>query len=183
MKDTTLYSIGHGNKTIDVFIEELKAFDIEYLIDIRSKPFSKWSPHFNQNEIKHFLEKNAIKYVYLGDILGGLPQDRTCYNDGGQVVYDLIKDKDFFKEGLKRLLTANEKNIKLTIMCSESKPDECHRTKLIGQELLRNGISLKHIINKDLIKPQELVMTELTKGKSLINLFDEEIDLKSKKSY
>ena len=41
---TTLYSIGHGNKEIEDFIQELKSFNIQYLVDIRSKPFSKWNP-------------------------------------------------------------------------------------------------------------------------------------------
>ena len=31
MKDTTIYSIGHGNKDIEEFVAELKAFGIQYL--------------------------------------------------------------------------------------------------------------------------------------------------------
>ena len=48
MKDTTIYSIGHGNKKIEDFIGELKSFKIQFLLDIRSKPYSKWNPQFNQ---------------------------------------------------------------------------------------------------------------------------------------
>ena len=81
------------------------------------------------------LKNNGIKYVFLGDKLGGLPADDTCYHDG-KVDYDLVKEKDFFKEGLRRLITANTNGVKLAIMCSESKPEACHRSKLIGQELL-----------------------------------------------
>ena len=106
---TTLYSIGHGNKKIEDFIEELKFFNIQYLLDIRSKPFSKWNPLFNQPSLKLELKSYKITYVFLGDTLGGLPEDRSCYDYDGKVVYDLIKEKDFFKEGLKRLITANEK--------------------------------------------------------------------------
>ena len=104
-------------------------------------------------------------------LLGGLPEDRSCYDYNGKVIYDLIKEKDFFKQGLERLTTANEKKIKLAIMCSESKPEECHRSKLIGQELLKKNISLKHIVSKIKIKSQETVMNELTKGKGTVDLF------------
>jgi uncharacterized protein (DUF488 family) len=45
MKQKNLYSIGHGNKSIEKFIEQLKDFDIEYLIDVRSKPYSKFNQH------------------------------------------------------------------------------------------------------------------------------------------
>ena len=68
-------------------------------------------------------------------------------------------------------------------MCSESKPEECHRSKLIGQELLKKEISLKHIISNKISKSQETVMAELTKGKGTIDLFGNEIDLKSRKTY
>jgi uncharacterized protein (DUF488 family) len=176
MKGTTVFSIGHGNKKIEDFIQELKAYEIEFLLDIRSKPFSKWNPQFNQNELKFKLEEKGIKYVFVGDTLGGLPED-------GKVVYDLIKEKDFFKEGLERLTTANEKQIKIAIMCSESKPEECHRSKLIGQELLKKKISLKHIVSDKMVKSQEMVMAELTKGKGTVDLFGNEIDFTSRKSY
>jgi len=181
MTDTTIYSIGHGNKKIEKFIEELKSFNILFLLDIRSKPYSKWSPQFNQFQLEIELKKTGITYVFVGDSLGGLPEDRGCYDFNGKVVYDIIKDKDFFKEGLKRLTTANEKHLKLAIMCSESKPEECHRSKLIGQELLKQNISVKHITAKFKFKSQELVMSELTKGNGLVDLFGEVTDFTSRK--
>ena len=183
MKESTIYSIGHGNKKIEDFIKELKSFDIHFLLDIRSKPYSKWNPQFNQNQLKFELKKNEITYVFVGDVLGGLPDDRSCYNYEGKVVYDLIKEKDFFKKGLERLTNANKKHINLAIMCSESKPEECHRSKLIGQELLKKDVSLNHIVSKTRIKSQQTVMNELTKGKGTIDLFGQEIDFTSRKSY
>lgn len=183
MTDTTLYSIGHGSKKIEDFIEELKSFDIEYLLDIRSKPFSKWNPQFNQAALELELKNHGITYVFVGDTLGGLPEDRSCYDFNGKVVYDIIKEKQFFKQGLKRLTTANEKRIQLAIMCSESKPEECHRSKLIGQELRNKEISLKHIVSIKRVKSQETVMNELTKGKGTVDLFGNEIDFTSRKSY
>ena len=183
MTETTIYSIGHGNKKIETFIEELKSFNILYLLDIRSKPYSKWSPHFNQTQIETELKNNGIFYVYVGDSLGGLPEDRSCYDFEGKVIYDKIKHKDFFINGLKRLITANENQIKIAIMCSESKPEECHRTKLIGQELLKVNISVKHIISFKKFKTQEIVMSELTKGNGTIDLFGNVTDFTSRKSY
>lgn len=183
MTDTTIYSIGHGNKKIEDFITELKSFNIQYLLDIRSKPYSKWNPQFNQMALEMELKKYGIRYVFVGDTLGGLPADRSCYDYDGKVVYDLIKEKDFFKEGLERLTIANQKKINLAIMCSESKPEECHRSKLIGQELLHKDISLKHIVSDKRVKSQQTVMNELTKGKGTVDLFGNEMDFTSRKSY
>lgn len=187
MENSSLYSIGHGNKRIETFIEELKFFGINYLIDIRSKPYSKYNPQFNKNELKFSLLGKKITYTFLGDILGGLPEDRTCYTNG-HVDYDKLKEKDFFKLGLQRLITANDKQIKVAIMCSESKPEECHRTKLIGEELKKNGIVLNHITRskntqKDLIiKSQGQVMLEVAPN-GTVNLFGEELSFGSRKKY
>jgi len=183
MYQSTIYSIGHGIKKIEDFIAELKFFNIQFLYDVRSKPYSRWNPQFNQKALKFKLEENGITYVYAGDTLGGFPKDRSCYDLNGKVVYDIIKDKNFFKEGLERLIAANEKKINLAIMCSESRPEECHRSKLIGQELLKKKISLQHIVSDKLVKSQEMVMAKLTKGKGTLDLFGGEMDFRSGKSH
>lgn len=95
-----IFSIGHGSKDIKELILELQSFDIEFLVDIRSKPYSKFYTHFNQGFLKYSVEEYHIKYGYMGDLLGGLPLDRTCYTDG-KVDYNKLKNKEFFIEGLK----------------------------------------------------------------------------------
>ena len=182
MKNSTLHTIGHGNKSIEQLIKELNYFKIKYVIDVRSKPYSKYNPHFNQNELKFSLLDNNIQYVFLGEQLGGLPTDLSCYTNG-KVDYEKIKDKDFFKEGLSRLVTAHKKQIKVAIMCSESNPKQCHRSKLIGEELRKTGISINHIINDKIVKNQYTVMTEVTKGFAMTNLFGEKMSFTSRKVY
>ena len=187
MEKSTIYSIGHGNKSIETLIEELRHFGVNYLIDIRSKPYSKYSPHFNQNSLKFSLLEEKINYTFLGDSLGGLPDDQTCYTNG-HVDYDKLKEKEFFKNGLQRLVAANDKKIKVAIMCSESKPEECHRTKLIGEELKKFGIGLNHITRTKskpkqlIIKSQNDVMLEVAPN-GTVNLFGEEMTFGSRKKY
>ena len=187
MDKSTLYSIGHGNKSIETLIEELKHFNINYLIDIRSKPYSKYNPHFNQNELMFSLVRNCISYTFMGDVLCGLPDDTSCYTNG-YVDYNKLKEKDFCKRGLQRLITANQKKIKVAIMCSESKTEECHRTKLIVEELIKMGIKLNHITrtkNKQkelIIKNQKDVML-IVAPNGTVNLFGEELSFVSRKKY
>jgi len=177
-----IYSIGHGNKKIEDFLNELKSFSVNYVIDVRSSPYSKFNPQFNREFLKSELQLTNITYVFLGDSLGGLPKDRSCYvND--KVDYNLVKEKIFFKEGLERLIVANQKSINVAVMCSESKPEECHRSKLIGQELLKHNISLTHIISPNKTKGQVMVMNELNKGKNFIDLFDNEKGFTSRNTY
>ncbi|MCH3923642.1 MAG: DUF488 domain-containing protein [Bacteroidales bacterium] len=178
---STLYSIGHGTKTIDEFCNELNSFNITYLVDVRSKPYSKWNPNFNQDILKYLSSKRKIIYVYMGDVIGGIPNDMSCYTDG-HIDYKKMGEKQSFIDGLNRLIIANKKGIKLAVMCSESDPTMCHRSKLIGEELSKKGIQMKHIIAVNKYKTQTDIINAITKGNGLNNLFGEEV-LISRKAY
>jgi uncharacterized protein (DUF488 family) len=176
-----IFSIGHGSKDIKELILELQSFDIKFLVDIRSIPYSKFYTHFNKSFLKYSVEKYHIKYGYMGDLLGGLPSDRTCYTDG-KVDYNKLKNKEFFIDGLKRLHYANSQGFNVCILCSESNPKECHRTKLIGVELQKLGIELRHIVGVEKEKTQNQVIFELTNGDGLNSIFGEE-HFTSRKKY
>jgi uncharacterized protein (DUF488 family) len=183
MEKKPLYTIGHGNRRPEDFLALLKDFGIEYLIDVRSQPYSKFNPKYNQNDLKFFLERNGVKYVFMGDTIGGRPKDNSCYDDEGKVDYEMVKVKDFFLNGIDRLKTAYNKDINLVIMCSESKPCECHRSKLIGKVLVTDNIVLKHIDEKGKLKDQLTVINELNKGLSEFDLFGNPINSTSRKTY
>lgn len=183
MEKKPLYTVGHGNRKINDFLKLLKEFKIEYLVDVRSLPYSKFNPQFNQNDLKFFLEENGIRYVFMGDSIGGRPEDKSCYDKEGKVDYEAVKAKDFFLKGIERLKTAYEKGINVVIMCSESKPIECHRSKLIGRVLIADNIILKHIDEKGKVKDQATVINELNKGLSDTDLFGESLNATSRKSY
>ena len=178
-----MYTIGHGNRTIDEFIKLLKKFKIKYIIDVRTTPYSKYSPQFNQEVLRNSLEHSGITYVFMGDSIGGRPADNSCYDTDGRVDYQAIEQKDFYKQGIERLETAFNKSIPLALMCSESKPTECHRSKLIGRTLSRDNIWLNHIDENGKLKSQQMVMNELMKGKNEMDLFGNAMPLNSRKSY
>ncbi|HDX1087392.1 hypothetical protein V0I11_00380 [Pasteurella multocida] len=90
-----------------------------------------------------------------------------------------LKKKDFFINSIERLVVANNKKIKIACMCSELNPCDCHRSKLIGEVLYNKNISTYHIDEKGLLKSQNEVINEITKGKNTISLFGDEIEFKS----
>jgi len=183
MEKLPLYTIGHGTRKPDEFLNILKRFGIAFLIDIRSQPYSKFNPQFNQIALKYLLENNGVKYVYMGDSIGGRPKDVSCYDENGKVDYEIVKTKEFFLKGIERLKTAFKKNINVVILCSESKPCECHRSKLIGRVLNLDDISLKHIDENGKVKDQSVVINELNKGFGEVDLFGNSINLTSRKAY
>ena len=183
MKENMIYTIGYGNRKIENFVKILQEFNIQYLIDVRSKPYSRFNPDFNQNELKFFLKDKGITYGFFGDTLGGRPDCPCCYDSEGKVDYEEVKKQDFFIEGLSRVKIAYEKKLKIVLMCSESKPEECHRTKLIGEELIRKEIKLGHIDEKGRLKTQTDIMLKLTKGRNVVDLFGNIENFTSRKQY
>lgn len=181
--NSTLYSIGHGARKIDDFISLLIVHSIDYVVDVRSKPRSRFNPQFNQAELKESLSLSGIRYVFMGDNLGGLPKEPSCYDLKGHVDYSVVRDKDFFMEGVNRLITANEKKIRIACMCSEIDACDCHRSKLIGEVLSMHNISMIHITKQGGVESQEDVIKRLI-NKNGADLFSEnDFLLKSRKSY
>lgn len=183
MRKKPLYTIGHGNRKPEELLASLKEYDIQFLIDVRSQPYSKFNPHFNQIELKFFLERNNIRYVFMGDSIGGRPNDKSCYDEDGKVDYQTVKTKDFFRKGIERLKTAYNKDVNVVLMCSESNPCECHRSKLIGRVLHADNITLQHIDEKGKIKDQTTVINEVNEGRSDLDLFGNQINTTSRNSY
>ena len=157
MEKHYLYSIGHGRRSAEEFLKLLGENAIDYLIDVRTTPYSRFNPQYNKNALQTFLENNSIKYIHMGDQLGGRPKEPDCYNEKGRVDYVVLSQKPYFLEGIERLKTAYDKNLRAAIMCSESKPQECHRCLLIGKVLEEQNIPVMHIDEKGKLKSQDWI--------------------------
>ena len=165
-----IYTIGYGARTMEAFIEALKAYQINVLIDVRSAPYSRYKPEFSREELDKRLRLNGIRYVYMGDQLGGQPADRDCYVDD-KVDYDLVKEKAFYRTGIGRIRKAFQQQLRVVLMCGEGKPEACHRSKLIGATLKDLGIPVSHIDENDQPRTQDEIVYELTDGQ--LSLFGE----------
>lgn len=115
-----LYTIGYGAQDMDAFLQVLRANGIAYLIDVRSKPYSRHKPEFPREALQHHLQEQGIRYVFMGDASGGQPPDPDCSTDG-KVDYEKCRGKTFFKEGISRLRRAWEQGLSAVSMCSEVK--------------------------------------------------------------
>jgi len=84
-----LFTIGHSNHSLDYFIELLLAHRLSTIADVRSSPYSKYSPHFNKDVLDSALRNANINYIFLGGELGAQRSEDDCYIDG-QAKYDRI---------------------------------------------------------------------------------------------
>jgi uncharacterized protein (DUF488 family) len=140
----TIYTIGHSTRSIELFVEMLKSFDIHSLVDVRSYPGSRRNPQFNKNKLIQSIAGSSITYIHLPS-LGG---KREPVNSPGkkhhqfQGYLDHMNSEEF-KEGIKELLELS-KNSRIAIMCAEGDWHKCHRS-LIADYLKSIGTSIKHI--------------------------------------
>ena len=77
---TSILTIGHSNHTWESFVSLLKAQEVEVLVDIRTEPVSKHAPFAISRTRPRLLELEGMRYLFLGDSLGGKPADRSCYD-------------------------------------------------------------------------------------------------------
>jgi uncharacterized protein (DUF488 family) len=54
-------TLGHSTRSLESFIELLKAHDVEYLVDVRTVPRSRHNPQFNRESLPESLTAVRIK--------------------------------------------------------------------------------------------------------------------------
>ena len=158
-----VYTIGYGARSLDEFVGALKANQIEYLIDVRTAPYSKFKPEFSKELLQHHLEKSGVRYVFMGDTLGGQPKEPCCLTDG-KVDYDKVRVQPFFAAGMERVRQAFQQQRRIALMCSEGRPEDCHRSKLIGEALAASDIPVCHIDENGALISQTEAIDRLTQG-------------------
>ncbi|MEX2245587.1 MAG: DUF488 domain-containing protein [Dehalococcoidia bacterium] len=145
-----LYTIGHSTTAIGDFISALRAHDIGVLVDVRSRPRSRW-PQFNQQPLARSVEDAGIRYVHMGDRLGGMPRDPDAASRwrAGRLdprIIDHLRSTEAWREGLRDLTELVRQPPAVCIMCSERDPAACHRCAVaLDVADLLPGLDIVHV--------------------------------------
>jgi len=130
-----IFSSGHGRyKSVTELKRELKEHEIKVLIDVRTKPYSRWQPVFNRTVLHGAID--PVEYIWMGDVLGGL----------GPPITD---------EAIDNLIRLARKQ-KILIMCSEGNPDKCHRHHIIARRLHGKGVKVLHLTVDGVKRAEEI---------------------------
>ena len=141
-QDVEVFTVGHSDHELNNFLRRLKEHGITTVADVRSVPYSRFRPHFNRETFKAAAQRKRIRYVYAGDVLGGRPDDRNCYDPEGRVIYEKVAETEQFRSGLEQIIE-HAVGGRLVLMCSEEDPVMCHRTLLVAHQLEKQAQSLK----------------------------------------
>jgi uncharacterized protein (DUF488 family) len=152
----TVWTIGHSNHPEARFLELLRQHGIELVADVRSSPFSRYASHCNKGVIESALRAGAIRYVFLGNLLGGRAEGEQSYDLQEAVRYERMAESDRFRRGIERLVQEVPTQ-RVAVMCGEEDPTHCHRRLLIGRVLVQRGVSVVHVRGDGRLQTEEEV--------------------------
>lgn len=166
MKKTQLFTVGHSTRPIEEFIELLKAYNIEEVVDVRTIPKSRKNPQFNGDELAHVLRNRHIGYRHQKN-LGGLRHAHkdsinTAWQNASFRGYADYMQTEEFQQALEELI-AIARTKRTVIMCAEAVPWRCHRS-LIGDALLVRDIDVEDVFSKTNAKPHTLTPWAVVHG-------------------
>ena len=169
-----VFTIGHSNHPIEKFIELLRLHRIDALADVRSAPASRFHPQFNKKPLAQSLKQAGIAYVFLGRELGARSEDPSTY-ENGRVQYRKLAATPLFRSGIERVEQGARK-LRISLMCAEKDPLDCHRTLLVSRALERDHVAVTHILADGALESQHEAMHRLLKVEpaGLGDMFDAE---------
>lgn len=166
---SAIFTIGHSTLPIERFIELLKIYGIEQLVDIRTMPGSRHNPQFGRDALAGSLSAAHIGYLHM-EALGGLRRARKDSQNAGwrnksfRGYADYMQTADF-AHALEALIRMSRQE-RTAIMCAEAVPWRCHRS-LVADALDVHGIPVIDILSETSYRPHKLTPFAQVHGTSI----------------
>jgi uncharacterized protein (DUF488 family) len=145
-----VFTVGHGARSLEDFVDILSGAGVEVLVDIRRYPGSRRHPHFARESLAAFLPQQGIGYEWWGDAMGGRRsaaetslERHGAWDNEAFRAYASYMDGSEFQEALQRLMEVSEGR-EAAIMCAESLWWRCHR-RLVADALVARGRPVLHL--------------------------------------
>jgi uncharacterized protein (DUF488 family) len=151
--NSVIYTVGHSNHHISTFLSLLSEHNVTAIVDVRSSPYSRWSPQYSRKELSVELKLHGIAYVFLGKELGARSENPECYVNG-KVQYCRLAEEPAFEMGIARVRVGASK-YRIALMCAEKDPIDCHRALLVSRELHERGFGISHILADGRLETQK----------------------------
>ncbi len=144
-----VYTIGHGNRTIEDLVTTLAAAGVGRLVDVRANPRSRRHPHFGYGPIGASLAAARIGYDWWGKALGGMRRGghearHPGLREPALRAYAEHMQSDVFRRATEEAMAQADRET-LCLMCAERDPSQCHRS-LISDWIVLHGGRVIHLM-------------------------------------
>lgn len=150
-----LYTIGHSRYEFDYFGDLLEKYEINYLLDVRSTPYSKYAETYNKEQLSSLLFSRGIKYSFMGKFFGARPNNIELYNREGYLDFGKTSHSDLFLEGMENVKLGLKKGNNIVLMCTEKDPIDCHRAIMVARAFSLDGVEVQHILSNGKLQTQQ----------------------------
>jgi uncharacterized protein (DUF488 family) len=166
-----VFTVGHGARDIDVFLDLLRGVGVRRLVDVRTAPGSRKHPQFGRDALAGSLHDAGIAYEWWGRDLGGWrragPDSRhVALRSSGFRGYADHMETEGFRRARDRLIESSAE-IPTAVMCAESLWWRCHR-RMLSDALTAAGCRVRHIMEGGRIDPHRLSPTARLDGETVI---------------
>lgn len=157
-----LLTIGHSHHEWVHFEALLRQHEITAVADVRSSPYSRYTPQFNREPMQACLRSVDCAYAYLGRELGARRHEPECY-DGRTARYDLVAESSEFRAGLERVRDGL-RNHRVALLCAEKDPITCHRMVLVCRHLRGETFNIFHVLDDGRLESTDEVESRLLRA-------------------
>lgn len=155
------FTVGHSTRSIEAFVELLRAGEVTTVVDIRTVPRSRTNPQYNLDALPDSLATYQIGHTRI-EALGGLrgksrevpPEVNGWWENQSFHNYADYALSDEFRHGLEKLLALGRER-RLAMMCSEAVWWRCHR-RIVADYLLLGGEAVFHLMGDDRVTPAKM---------------------------
>ena len=139
-----ILTVGHSNHGIDDFLALLRRHAVDVLVDVRSQPYSRFAHQFNRENLAPVVTNAGLRYLFLGEELGGRQLGKIADHQERLAAYDRIAVLPAFQRGIERVLTGAQE-YRIALLCAEEDPTECHRRVWVARALRERGAEVAHL--------------------------------------
>ncbi|GGG54262.1 hypothetical protein GCM10011374_16450 [Kocuria dechangensis] len=158
MAPRTVYTVGHSTRSAEEFVELLREFGVQELVDIRTVPRSRTNPQFNLDQLPGTLAAAGIGHTHCKGLGGLRPTSKdsvnTAWRNESFRGYADHMQTDEFRAALAELESLAEERT-VAVMCAEAVWWRCHRS-LVAEALLVRGHDVQHIMGPGKLTPATL---------------------------
>lgn len=145
----TIYTIGFTKRRAESFFEPLREHGVKLLLDIRLRNESQLAGFTKGKDLEYF-SKNLISCEYAHDVtfaptveLLDAYKRKECNWEEYVSIYQRILES---RNAVKHFFSTYGNQDRICLLCSEFKPDQCHR-RLLAEHLQahKEGIQIIHL--------------------------------------
>jgi uncharacterized protein (DUF488 family) len=141
-----LFTIGYEGISLDSFVNHLKNFAIDCVIDVRETPISR-KKGFSKSELTETLSRENIRYLHLRELGSPRPIRERLKRDYDYRLFfknienHLAKQKDAIEIAYSHVARNT-----CCLLCFEHHAEKCHR-KLVAEKIQERDSNGLQIIN------------------------------------